>query len=110
MAHFKRLTAGLGMGFPGSGVTCAGSEGRCIDWVRSCTGWMMEVFLAGTSSGVGMVSPVGGGMARAGTAGRPPGRPPIPRGRCFAIWKTLFVVIVVVYVSIMMIIMTMMMR
>ena len=49
------VMAGLGMGCPGArdwGVgagppECAGSEARCIDWLWSWRGWMIEVLRAG---------------------------------------------------------------
>jgi hypothetical protein len=68
--------AGLGRGWPGAGgmgvgatpPRCAGSEGRCIERDASWIGWMIDDFRAGTVSGVGIVSPVGGpastGIAR----------------------------------------------
>jgi len=80
--------AGLGIGCPGAkdcgeGATwsppeCAGSEARCIDWLWSWRGWMIDVLRAGTLSGVGMVSPVGGGQARTGMAMERPPSPPRP--------------------------------
>ena len=51
--------AGLGRGWPGrTAGGWWGSLERCNDWLWSCSGWMIEVFLAGTVSGVGCASPV----------------------------------------------------
>jgi hypothetical protein len=61
--------AGLGKGCPGAGGTgvrltlrCAGSEGTCMDLDASWMGCIIEVLRAGTVSGVGMASPVGGAV------------------------------------------------
>lgn len=91
------VIAGLGRGWPGAGgmgvgttpPRCAGSEGTCIERDASWIGWMIEDFRAGTVSGVGMVSPVGG-PARTGMVS--PLRPaaatgtPGPLDFCLAIW------------------------